>query len=250
MLNIVQRVAVQGTKPFYEDACGVAGDYAWVIDGATSLVGDDGNDGGVVAEFARHLSESLCELSPDAGESDLRLLLFEATAAATRRVGPIAVDNPWDPPSAAVTLAHITSQRVRLVQAADVSWRVTDDAGRVHQRASEPVFARVSARTSGEVSSADPWGTDPGARRAVYRETRSTMNTPGGYPVVQYGMSRPVALDEVVVDAEFPEVVLFSDGWPILRRKGFDRRLHASDGFDDATYLRVRAATTVAPASD
>lgn len=241
MLDVVQRVAVQGTKSFYEDACGVAGEYAWVIDGATSLVGDDGNDGGVVAEFARHLSESLCELAPDAGESDLRLLLFEATAAATRRVGPISVDNPWDPPSAAVTLAHITSQRVRLVQAADVSWRVTGTVGRVEQRASEPTFARVSARTRGEIARVDPWGTDPGARRAVYRETRATMNTPGGYPVVQYDMGQPVAVDEVVVDAQRADVVLFSDGWPILRRKGFDQRLHASDGFDDATYLRVRA---------
>lgn len=66
-------------------------------------------------------------------------------------------------------------------------------------------------------------------------------NASGGYPVVQYGMTSPLAVEEIVVQApDDPELVLYSDGWPKLAREGLGARFAGgSGGFDDATYLLV-----------
>ena len=239
MLNIVQHIRVQGTKPYYEDAAGVEGNFVWVIDGATSLVGDDGDDGGVVARFAATLSDALHVHAADASDAaDLRELLHAAVAEATRQTGPIDVEHPWEVPSAALVLAHVEDDTVRLIQAADVEWHVIGldgGAGSV----SEPVFLQAMERTEQDIAALDH--DTPAARRDVYRGVRATMNSTGGYPVVQYGMSRPLEVGEVVVHADAAEVIMHSDGWPKLVREGLGTRLLGTGGFDDATFLHVAA---------
>lgn len=128
MIEVVQRISVQGTKPYYEDAVGAAGDFAWVIDGATSLVGDTGDDGGVVAQFSRALSDALraraVRHTSVGNEADMNDMVRAAVVHATSVLGPIPVGEPWEPPSAAFALAHVTADRVRVVQAGDVAWQV------------------------------------------------------------------------------------------------------------------------------
>lgn len=242
MLDVIQNIHVQGTKPYYEDNAGTQGNFAWVIDGATSLVPDNSSDdGGVVASFTSYLTAALHELAktvPD--DVDLRELLHEAVTQATRRVGPLDLQNPWEPPSAAMVLAHVSNTQVRLIQSADVAWQVRDSTGVVDGALSEPVFAQFEARNQSDVAGLTRGGGFDAARRNVYRRTRAVANASGGYPVVQYGMTSPLAVEEIVVQAPDPELVLHSDGWPKLAREGLGARFSGgSGGFDDATYLWV-----------
>lgn len=243
MLDIVQNIHIQGTKPYYEDNSGVEGNFAWVIDGATSLMPDNSSDdGGVVSSFTSYLTAALHELAktvPD--EVDLHILLHAAVILATRRVGPLDLNNPWEPPSAAMVLAHVTDTQVRFVQAADVAWKVSNSAGVVGESDSEPVFAGFEQHNQSAVAGLVRDNEYEARKRDVFRETRAKANAADGYPVVQYGMPNPLAVKEIVVQATDPELVLYSDGWPKLAREGLGARLAGgSGGFDDATYLQVR----------
>lgn len=245
MLKVLHDIRVQGTKPYYEDNSGVQGNFAWVIDGASSLVGDTGDDGGVVAAFTSNITMALHELADTADDAvDLRALLHKAVTEATRRTGPLDIKNPWEPPSAAMVLAHVTDTQVRLIQSADVAWQVSNDTGVVAESDSEPVFAVFEAYNLDVVKGLAPGTAGDTKRREVFRTTRAKANVAGGYPVVQYGMSSPLAVEETVVRADTPELLLYSDGWPKLSREGLDARLAGgSGGFDDATYLRVQPRT-------
>ena len=243
MLNVIQNLHIQGTKPYYEDNSGVEGNFAWVIDGATSLVPDtSSDDGGVVSAFTANITAALHNLATDADDGvDLRELLHEAVMQATRRVGPLDLQNPWEPPSAAMVLAHVSDTQVRLIQSADVAWQVRDSTGVVVDGAlSEPVFAQFEVRNQSDVAGLTRGDGFDSARRDVYRRTRAMANASGGYPVVQYGMTSPLAVEEIVVQSPDPELVLHSDGWPKLAREGLGARFAGgSGGFDDATYLWV-----------
>lgn len=242
MLDIVQNIHIQGTKPYYEDNAGTQGNFAWVIDGATSLVPDtSSDDGGVVSAFTANITAALHNLATDADdEVDLRELLHEAVTQATRHIGPLDLRNPWESPSAAMVLAHVSDTQVRLIQSADVAWQVRDSNGVVDESLSEPVFAQFEARNQSDVAGLTRGGGFDSARRDVYRRTRAMANASGGYPVVQYGMTSPLAVEEIVVQASTPDLVLHSDGWPKLAREGLSARLSGgSGGFDDATYLWV-----------
>lgn len=243
MLDIVQNIHIQGTKPYYEDNAGTQGNFAWVIDGATSLVPDtSSDDGGVVSAFTANITAALHNLATDADDGvDLRELLHEAVAQATLHIGPLDLHNPWEPPSAAMVLAHVSDTQVRLIQSADVAWQVRGSNGVVVDEAlSEPVFAQFEARNQSDVAGFTRGDGFDSARRDVLRATRSKANAADGYPVVQYGMTSPLAVEEIVVQAPNPELVLHSDGWPKLAREGLGARLAGgSGGFDDATYLWV-----------
>lgn len=245
MLEVMHDIRVQGTKPYYEDNSGVQGNFAWVIDGATSLVPDNSSDdGGEVAAFTSNITMALHELADTADDAvDLRELLHDAVTRATRKTGPIDIKNPWEPPSAAMVLAHVTRDSVRLIQSADVAWQVTSTAGVVGESDSEPVFAGFEAHNLAAVKGLVPGAEGDAYRRDVFRTTRAKANIAGGYPVVQYGMAEPLAVEETVIHAHAPELVLYSDGWPTLEREGLAARLAADSGFDDATYLRVRPRT-------
>lgn len=242
MLNVIQNMHIQGTKPYYEDNSGVEGNFAWVIDGATSLVPDNSSDdGGVVASFTAHITAALHELAktvPD--DVDLRNLLHAAIILATRQVGLLDLQNPWEPPSAAMVLARVSDTQVRLIQSADVAWQVRDSTGVVGESDSEPVFAGFEQYNQSAVAGLVRDNEYEARKRDVFRETRAKANTADGYPVVQYGMPNPLAVEEIVVQATDPELVLHSDGWPKLAREGLGARLAGgSGGFDDATYLWV-----------
>ena len=112
--------------------------------------------------------------------------------------------------------------------------------GVVAESDSEPVFAVLEAYNLAAVKGLAPGAAGDTKRREVFRTTRATANAAGGYPVVQYGMSSPLAVEETVVRDDTPELLLYSDGWPKLAREGLDARLSADSGFDDATMLRVR----------
>lgn len=243
MLEVVQNIKIQGTKPYYEDNSGVEENFAWVIDGATSLVHDNTNDdGGDVAAFTRNITAALHELAATAPDDvDLRNLLHTAVILATRCVGSLDLHNPWEPPSAAMVLAHVSNEEVRLVQSADIAWQINDSNGVVTESLSEPVFAGLEQRSLSAIASLARDDEFERRKRDVFRDTRAKANASDGYPVVQYGMTRPLAVEETVVQATSPELILYSDGWPKLVREGLDARLAGgSGGFDDATYLRVR----------
>lgn len=139
-----------------------------------------------------------------------------------------------------MVLAHVSDTQVRLIQSADVAWQVRDSNGVVDESLSEPVFAQFEARNQSDVAGLTRGGGFDAARRDVYRRTRAMANASGGYPVVQYGMTSPLAVEEIVVQSPDPELVLHSDGWPKLAREGLSARLSGgSGGFDDATYLWV-----------
>lgn len=242
MLNVIQNLHIQGTKPYYEDNSGTQGGFAWVIDGATSLVPDNSSDdGGVVSSFTTHITAALHSLAADADdEMDLRELLHEAVTQATRRVGPLDLRNPWEPPSAAMVLAHVSDTQVRLIQSADVAWQVRDSTGVVAESDSEPVFAGFEQHNQSAVAGLARDDEYEARKRGVFRETRAKANAADGYPVVQYGMTSPLAVEEIVVQTPDPELVLHSDGWPKLAREGLGARFAGgSGGFDDATYLWV-----------
>ncbi len=245
MLKVMQDIRIQGTKPYYEDSAGTQGNFAWVIDGASSLTGDTGDDGGVVASFASNISMALHELADTADDAvDLRALLHQAVQQATWQTGPLDLWHPWEPPSAAMVLAHVTDTQVRLIQSADVTWQVSDETGIVGESSSEPEFAGFEAYNISTVARLDRGSNDfAAARRDIFRATRAKANTEGGYPVVQYGMVIPLAVKETVVQANSPELVLYSDGWPKLEREGLAARLAGDSIFDDATYLRVQLRT-------
>lgn len=243
MLDVIQNMHIQGTKPYYEDNSGVEGNFAWVIDGATSLVPDNSSDdGGVVASFTSYLTAALHELVKTVSDDvDLRELLHAAVILATRQVGPLDLQNPWEPPSAAMVLAHVSDTQVRLIQSADVAWQVRDSTGVVVDGAlSEPVFAEFEQHNLSTVAGLARDDKYEARKRDVFRETRAKANAADGYPVVQYGMTSPLAVEEIVVRAPDLELVLHSDGWPKLAREGLGARFSGgSGGFDDATYLWV-----------
>lgn len=233
MIEVVQRVSVQGTKPYYEDAVDTDGDFAWVIDGATSLVGDTGDDGGAVARFVRSLSDALragaVSRTSVGIEADLADMVRAAVVHATSVLGPLPVGELWESPSAAFALAYVSAHRVRVVQAGDVAWKVLDEHGAVVAGAtSEPRFATAAARTRDQIAQLEPDGGFETARRAVYRRTRAAMNTTGGYPIAQYGIRWELDVDEHVVDVENAIVELSSDGWPRMVDGGFDRRVRGA----------------------
>lgn len=246
MLEVMHDIRVQGTKPYYEDNSGVQGNFAWVIDGATSLVPDNSSDdGGEVAAFTSNITMALHELADTADDAvDLRELLHDAVTRATRKTGPIDIKNPWEPPSAAMVLAHVSDNQIRLIQSADVAWQVSTSTGVVAESDSERVFAAFEEYNLDAVKGLAPSAAGDAKRRDIFRTTRAKANAAGGYPVVQYGMTSPLAVEETVVQATSPELVLYSDGWPKLAREGLDARLAGgSGGFDDATLLRVRPRT-------
>lgn len=140
-----------------------------------------------------------------------------------------------------MVLAHVTPTSVRLLQSADVSWCVVNDAGTTHESRAEPGFAEFEARNKRDVAELAQGAGFAAAQRDIYRKTRAMMNVEGGYPVVQYGMDGPLAVVETVIQANDPHVILHSGGWPKLLRGGLDARLLGEDGFDDVTSLHVRA---------
>ena len=197
----------------------------------------------MVSGFTSNITAALHEFSADADDGvDLRELLHQAVVEATRRVGPLDIRKPWDPPSAAMVLAHVSDKQVRLLQSADVAWQVRDATGVVSMSVSEPVFAGFEAHNIAAIKKIAPGPEGDAQRREVFRATRAKANAEGGYPVVQYGMAQPLAVKEGIVHADAPELVLYSDGWPRLYRNGLEVRLHGDVGFDDATFLHVRAA--------
>lgn len=214
--DIRARVQFEGDAHVLEDSCGFNGPNAWIIDGATSLLDPLNLPAASDPQWlAQQLSMILAQVSSDprvsrvsSDSSDprsattsrdgVRALLADSLAAidsaATALVGPEKVRFP----SAAISVAQLTSRGVEIASLADCSVVVRTHDGATHLVRAELADARI------------PEGT-PEQRLLKLRQDRELRNTPGRLWVAR---REPQAADHAhVVQLSQPEImVMASDG--------------------------------------
>lgn len=89
-----------------------------------------------------------------------------------------------------------------------MAWEVCDGEGVVAESESEPAFAELYQRTSGESHT-----------------LRAKANEEDGYPMVQFGKPGPLPVIVTLVRAFRPELVLSTGDWPRLREGADSARL-------------------------
>lgn len=211
--DIRARVQFEGDAHVLEDSCGFNGPNAWIIDGATSLLDPLNLPAASDPQgLAQQLSMILAQVSSDPRVSSdpsdprsattsrdgVRALLADSLAAidsaGTALVGPEMVRFP----SAAISVAQLTSRGVEIASLADCSVVVRTQDGATHLVRAELADARI------------PDGT-PEQRLAKLRQDRELRNTPDRLWVAR---REPEAADHAhVVQLSRPEImVMASDG--------------------------------------
>ena len=202
--DIRARVQFEGDAHVLEDSCGFNGPNAWIIDGATSLLDPLNLPAASDPQWlAQQLSMILAEVSSDprsatTSRDGVRALLADSLAAidsaGTVLVGPEMVRFP----SAAISVAQLTSRGVEIASLADCSVVVRPHDGATHLVRAELADARI------------PEGT-PEQRLLKLRQDRELRNTPGRLWVAR---REPEAADHAhVVQLSQPEImVMASDG--------------------------------------
>lgn len=188
----VARTLSEGDNHPNEDACGFAGDTAWVIDGATSVLeplglpasSDPGWLSGVLG----------AELAAAAGLVGTRAVLAEALRRVDRLGSGLVADEAVRFPSAALSLAQLTADGVEVLSLADCHVVLREPGGRIRH-----VVASL----------ADP--NAPAMSREQLAASRRSRNTPEGLWVAR---REPEAAEHaLVVQCGRPELVtLVSDG--------------------------------------
>ena len=204
--DIRARVQFEGDAHVQEDSCGFNGPNAWIIDGATSLLKPlDLPAASDPQWLAQQLSAILGQVSANSANSDgdgVRSLLAEALAAIDFAGTPLVGAEKVRFPSAAVSVAQLTSRGVEIASLADCSVVVRTDDGGTHLVRAELADSRVP------VNAPD---SDPEQRLRRLREDRELRNTPGRLWVAR---REPEAANHAhVVQLGQPEImVMASDG--------------------------------------
>ncbi|MCB8821392.1 hypothetical protein [Microvirga rosea] len=223
-----------------EDACGLQGDLAWIVDGATGV--SEGRIAGAESDaawLARFIGDQLANAGHPDGRVDelLRQLEDDAAQAFARaagvpvpeEAGPSAclglISAVREPPGSLALKGFFLGDVVALVLSEGRVLRWTDERAKPFERRT------LAALQDGHDRSADL----PDAVRRQILENRTKLNHPDGYWVVN--PLRPWAGRELrfsaPVEAGAP-VVLATDG--------FMRLVDVFDAYTDDTLYRALAA--------
>ena len=200
------RVQFEGDAHVQEDSCGFNGPNAWIIDGATSLlVPLDLPAASDPQWLAQQLSVILGQVSGNSSKSGgdgVRSLLTEALAAIDSAGTPLVGAEKVRFPSAAISVAQLTSRGVEIASLADCSVVVRTHDGDTHLVRAELADSRVP--------DSEP-DNNPEQRLRRLREDRELRNTPGRLWVAR---REPEAANHAhVVQLSQPEImVMASDG--------------------------------------
>ncbi|GGK26903.1 protein phosphatase 2C domain-containing protein [Salinarimonas ramus] len=226
-----------------EDACGAAGDFAWVIDGAilpgTEPIMDAPSDAAWLAGFASARFAALAPHAQDPAQLTLAVI-EEARAGFLERVETSGRSermerHTW--PVAALTLAHRRIGRLDTLTIADTIAYVRDEAGAVYtlgeapdlRRAESALAARLMRETGADV---ETMRTTQAYREDSERRRRAQV---ASAPAV-FGLH-----PDAVALAERGSVTLDGDALVLLASDGFSALVELYEDMDVAAMM-ARAA--------
>lgn len=196
--EIRARVQFEGDAHVIEDACGFNGPNAWVIDGATPLLGQLGLPAASDPQWlAQALTMILAGPCTDEGRSGVRAVLASALANIDSMADALVGEEHVRFPSAAISVAQLNPDGVEIASLADCTVVVRTLDGVTHLVRAELADSRVDDAV--------------GDRTELLKRDRELRNTPGRLWVAR---REPEAADHAhVVQLSQPEImVMASDG--------------------------------------
>lgn len=262
--------ACRRTRHVQEDACGFAGDTAWVIDGATTLLEPLGLPAASDPQWlAQTLSVLLAQSLPvPEGFSGVRGRLASALAAVDALGADLAGEERVRFPSAAVSVLQLNDDGVAVASLADCRVVVRLQDGSTELVMAQDADAAVDAAVVEAQGTAAPL-VDPADRLELLKQDRARRNSPGnlwvarreveaaahaqvvqlGRPVLVVlatdGAWRAVDLGLVAGPAEFAERVSTPLGALELMVELRREQERIGEVADDATVLALAPASTV-----
>ena len=253
--TIIYANSIKGVKKYNQDIYGVNGDIFWVIDGATNLFGSRCTEDDVYFAMSV-LNECLLDI-----ENEFRSLVDFLTAGiinAESRIKSIYPsffdDEAYMAPTFALCAVRINNLNIEYIVLGDCFLEIQQ--GLDLHRISDERFKEVSDRNKVNIAKLNrECSSYKDSVADIYRKTRMTLNTPGGYWIGSFDLAgishsimgeisvcRPVAIalyTDGVLDGLHGKHLLdiSCDGGRSLKNLGFECKFSNLKTRDDKTVI-------------
>jgi len=240
VISVIDVVSLPGDdERVNEDAWGMAGRHAWIIDGATGLGAKLLPGDSEAAWFAATLSEALTAVDADDARTRIRAAIdvvrnkFSALAARAPTAG-------WETPCGSLMLATAHENRVELAWLGDCTALIRDRDGTIASAGAGGEDARAEAARAVRfgASGRGGWLRSKDTIDAL-RRSRENFNRPGGTWVARL---EPEAAEH----AEMLSVPIKAPARLLLMTDGFAALAHQYERYDHAALFAAAERTGLA----